>query len=156
MKKIFTWVFLVVSVLFVIGLFVFKDQLNNAASSMMYAQLSEPEKKQLAARIDSLYNYQKHGKSYQLTFLEFGSTGCSACKRMESVLQTIEQKYVAKVQVVMYHISRAESRQLMKYYGVSVIPTQILLDDTGNPFFRHAGFCPEEKLDEMIQKKLEK
>ena len=156
MKKIFTWVFLVVSLLFVVGLFVFKDQLNNAASSMMYAQLSEPEKNQLAARIDSLYNYKANGQMYKITFLEFGSTGCSACKRMESVMQTIEQRYAGKVQVVMYHISRAESRQLMKYYGVSVIPTQILLDDTGNPFLRHAGFCPEENLEEVIQKKLEK
>jgi len=155
MKKIFTWVFWVVSLLFVVGLFVFKDQLNNAASSMMYAQLSEPEKDQLATYIDSLYNYQAQGQTYRITFLEFGSTGCSACKRMESVMQSLEQRYACKVQVVMYPISRAESRQLMKYYGVSVIPTQILLDATGTPFFRHAGFCPEEKLEEVIQKRLE-
>ncbi|VAW22986.1 hypothetical protein MNBD_BACTEROID01-2382 [hydrothermal vent metagenome] len=35
---------------------------------------------------DSLYNHSVNGLNYEITFLEFGATGCSACKRMESVM----------------------------------------------------------------------
>ena len=41
----------------------------------------------------NLYNYTKSDLDYKITFLEFGSTGCSACKRMESVMESIKTNY---------------------------------------------------------------
>jgi hypothetical protein len=42
----------------------------------------------------------KNGIKYQVTFLEFGAKGCSACKRMESVMSKIRTKYSNRVNVV--------------------------------------------------------
>jgi thioredoxin 1 len=98
------------------------------------------------AYIDSAYNYINNAQSYQVTFLEFGSTGCSACKRMEKVMDDIRRQYPDKVNVVFYNITYPKNRKLMKYYGVSVIPTQILLDAEGEEFFRHTGYIPTQEL----------
>lgn len=83
-KKILSWVvILFLSVLLVAGFFM-KDNMNNYLSEMM-KQRANPE-----MTIDSLYNYSQKGLNYEITFLEFGSKGCSACKRMEGVTPTAE------------------------------------------------------------------
>ena len=61
------------------------------------------------ALVDSLYNYTKNGGTYEVTFLEFGSTGCPACKRMESVMDEVRQKYPEKVNVVFLNILKPEN-----------------------------------------------
>ena len=35
----------------------------------------------------------------------------------------------------------------MKYYGIAVIPTQVLLDKQGKEFFRHSGFISTGDLE---------
>jgi len=151
MRKFFNWLLVGVSILFFVLLFIFKNKLNDAASTMIYAQLSENEKQNISVFIDSLYNYKNNQQSYQITFLELGSTGCSACKRMEKVMQDIREQYPGKVNVVFYNITLPENRNLMKYYGISVIPTQILLDAQGNEFFRHSGFISTKELKQRIE-----
>jgi len=42
--------------------------------------------------------------------------------------------------VVFLNILKPENQLLMKYYGIAVIPTQVLLDKEGEEFFRHSGF----------------
>jgi len=67
--------------------------------------------------IDLLYNCNKNGGTYEVTFLEFGSTGCPTCKRMESLIEEIKAKFPQKVNVFFlnilrdcFEISRRENR----------------------------------------------
>src|SRR6056297_788084 len=150
MKKFFAWLLIGISILLLILLFLFKNNLNDAASTMINAQLNENEKQNVSTLIDSIYNYKNNAQTYQLTFLEFGSSGCSACKRMEKVMEDIRGQYSEKVNVVFYNITFPENRKLMNYYGVSVIPTQILLDNEGEEFFRHTGYISTTKLIKKI------
>lgn len=43
---------------------------------------------------------------------------------------------------------------MMKYYGVAVIPTQLLLDKNGREYFMHTGFYSfddmKKEIDEQI------
>lgn len=151
MRKFFNWLLVGIIILFFILLFVFKNKLNQTASTMIYAQLNENEKQDVTTLVDSLYNYKNNRLTYQVTFLEFGSTGCSACKRMEKVLKEIREQYPEKVNVVFYNITFPKNQNLMKYYGVSVIPTQILLDDEGKEFFRHSGFISAKELTQKFE-----
>jgi len=42
----------------------------------------------------------------------------------------------------------------MKYYGIAVIPTQVLLDKEGKEFFRHSGYLPTSDIQkEVLHKK---
>jgi len=83
-KKVIPWiVFIIFFSLIIIG-FSFKENLNNYLSEMMQKQASHEITQSGNSLIDSLYNYSANGFNYEITFLEFGATGCSACKRMES------------------------------------------------------------------------
>ncbi|MEN6618134.1 MAG: thioredoxin family protein [Rikenellaceae bacterium] len=98
------------------------------------------------AFVDSAYNYPKNGLSYQVTFLEFGAKGCSACKRMETVMSEIRAKYPSRVKVVFINIMIPENQRLMKYFGIAAIPTQVLLSKEGQEYFRHTGYFSMEDL----------
>ncbi len=149
-RKILPWVvFGVFSVLLVIG-FAIKDSMNSYISKMMKSQASPGLTRSGEALVDSLFNYSKNNLDYNITFLEFGSKGCSACKRMESVLGNIRQKYPDKVNVVFVNILLPENQVLMKYFGIAAIPTQVLLNKTGEEYFRHSGFFSTENLEKKF------
>lgn len=124
-----------------------KDNMNNYLSEMMKQQASPEIAHSGNALVDSLYNYSSNGLNYEITFLEFGATGCSACKRMESVLEEIQNKYPKRVNVVFLNVLKSESQNLMKLYGIAVIPTQVLLDKTGKEYYRHTGYITTEELE---------
>ncbi len=99
--------------------------------------------------IQKRFNYLQNEMDYDFTFLEFSSTGCTICKQMEPVLEEIRNSGKVKVNVVFLHIMKSENLDLMKYYGISAVPMQILLDKQGKEFFRHYGFISS---DELYQK----
>lgn len=145
-KKILLWVvFIALFGLTIIG-FALKDDMNYYLSKMIKEQASSETKTSGLALIDSLYNYSKNGQHYEVTFLEFGATGCSACKRMELVMEEIRTKHSHTIQVVFLNVLKPENQELMKFYGVASIPTQILLNKKGEEFFRHSGFIDTEEL----------
>ena len=150
LKKIVPWV--VVSLLaavFIIA-FALKDTINSTISELMKQQVSPELVSSGEALADSLYNYTKNGGVYEITFLEFGATGCSACKRMESVMDEVREKYPDKVNVIFLNILKPECQVLMKYYGVAVIPTQIILNKEGEEIFRHSGYISSEELAKIF------
>ncbi len=146
LKKFITWSFLVLSVLFLVLLFAFKDTLNSYASKAIKAQAGSEIQNSESAFVDSAYNYAKNGLNYEVTFLEFGAKGCSACKRMETVMSDIRAKYPYRVNVVFVNIMLPENQRLMKYYGIAAIPTQVLLNKEGKEFFRHTGYFSTNEL----------
>jgi thioredoxin 1 len=152
LKKFFTWTFLVLSVLFIVLLFAFKDTLNSYASKAIKAQAGSEVQNSESTFVDSAYNYAKNGLNYEVTFLEFGAKGCSVCKRMESVMNEIRTKYTNRVNVVFVNIMVPENHQLMKYYGIVAIPTQVFINRDGKEFFRHTGYySTQEIIKNLIQ-----
>ena len=138
--------FLVFSVLFVVTLFALKGKLTELTSKSIKAQADSDTKQSASAFIDSLYNYTKNGSDYKLTFLEFGATGCSACKQMEAVMAQIKRDYPNRVNVVFVNVLNKNNQSLIKYFGIALIPTQVLLNAEGKEFFRHTGYIPSEQL----------
>jgi len=152
-KKLFPFFMVSFTILFVLMLFVFKDKLTQIASKAIKAQATVEIITSASAFVDSTFNYSKNGLSYEITFLEFGSTGCAPCKSMETIMVAIRAKYPDIVNVVFLNILKPENQTLMKYYGVATIPTQVLLDKKGKEFFRHTGYYSFEDLAKQFQKK---
>lgn len=100
--------------------------------------------------VDSLFNYNKNGKDFRFTLLEFKSNGCSICKRMEPELGKIRRNSNQKVNVVVLNIMNQNSLNMMKYFGISAVPTQLLLDENGKEFFRNYGFIAAEELKKQL------
>ncbi len=129
-----------------------KSRINNSLSEILQQHASPEIMLSSEALVDSLYNYSGNNSDYEITFLEFGAKGCSACKRMEKVMEEISQKYAGKVNVVFINVLLTESQKLMKYYGIAAIPTQVLLDRRGKKYFRHTGFISAEDLEKEFYK----
>ncbi|PKO98393.1 MAG: hypothetical protein CVU13_10280 [Bacteroidetes bacterium HGW-Bacteroidetes-8] len=153
-KELFSWLIIVVAVLFLLSLFVFKDKLNNFASQIMVSQADTNLVKRESANIESKFNYIENKKDYKLTFLEFGAKNCSACKRMEVVMKEVSLLYENVVNVVFLNIMLPESQDLMKYYGIVSIPTQVILGRDGKEIFRHNGFYSTEDLKIVFDKNI--
>ncbi|PLW95740.1 MAG: hypothetical protein C0591_10460 [Marinilabiliales bacterium] len=150
-SKIGNLILLLLPVLFLIVLFTQKDKLTNLVSSEMKLQTGTEVKASIQKLVDSLYNYQSNNESYGLTFLEFGAKGCVACRKMEFVLDEVRQTYPAKVKVVFLNILQPQNQDMMKYYGIVAIPTQVLLDENGEEYFRHTGFYSFEDLSKEFE-----
>jgi thioredoxin 1 len=65
---------------------------------------------------------------------------------MEPVLEEIRNLEKPKVNVVFLNIMQPENLLMMKYYGISAIPMQIILDKQGREFYRHYGFISADEL----------
>jgi thioredoxin 1 len=123
-----------------------RNNMNRFISEKMKEQATAETKLSANELIQKNYNYAENTLDYDFTLLEFGSTGCAVCKRMEPVLEEIRNTQQTKVNVVFLHIMKSENQSLMKYYGISAVPMQILLDKQGREFFRHYGFISAAEL----------
>ena len=89
---------------------------------------------------------------FELSLIELGGAGCLPCMRMDTVLTEIGEKYKEKINVKVYRVSIRENRKYAKYLGANTIPTQIIMNKTGEEVFRHTGFLSREELEKMINK----
>ena len=136
MKRTVAYIVIALVAVILIGGILGKNALNKYISHQMQ-QPADPE--QVDNYILSNYNYSQNGREFDFTLLEFGSTGCIMCKQMEPVLETIRQSSKPKVNVVFLHIMKPENQGLMKHYGVSAVPMQVILDREGVELFRNYG-----------------
>ena len=152
--KILKWLLVLLPLGLMIFLFSQKGKLEQYVSGVIKSQNTTGSLDLSERLIDSLYNHQKNESAYQLTFLEFGAKGCVACRKMEFVLDEVRQEYPGKVKVVFLNILKPQNQDLMKYYGIVAIPTQVLLDDTGEEYFRHTGYYSFEDLRKVFENEL--
>ena len=145
-RKILIWLIFGGMAILLIVCFVKKDSVNRYISKMMTQEISPDIELYGKYVVDSLYNYTKNGKPYEFTLLEFGSTGCVLCKKMEPVLEEIRNSDKINANVAFIYIMKPENLPLMKYYGISAVPMQIMLDKQGKEFFRNYGYISADDL----------
>ncbi|RLD82962.1 MAG: hypothetical protein DRJ07_07675, partial [Bacteroidetes bacterium] len=127
-KKVLPWILMIALFVFIIFGLVFKDDMNDYLSAQMQELTTPDIAKESGTMIDSLYNYETNGLSYEITFLEFGAMNCSVCKRMQKVMEDIRIKYPKRINVVFLNVMDPGNQKLMNFYGISTIPTQVLLN----------------------------
>lgn len=146
MKKYRGYISVVLILVLFCSLVLFRDTLIRYASRNMTDRMEQSEKNVVEDSLSELYDYNTNKKSYEYTFLEFGSVGCHSCRQMEDVMETIKQEYGSRVNVVFINISLKKNRDFVDYFGIATIPTQVLLDKNGKEFFRYSGFLSAEDL----------
>ena len=146
MKKYRGYISVVLILVLFCSLVLFRDTLIRYASRNMTDRMEQSEKNVVEDSLSELYDYNTNKKSYEYTFLEFGSVGCHSCRQMEDVMETVKQEYGSRVNVVFINVSLKKNRDFVDYFGIATIPTQVLLDKNGKEFFRHSGFLSAEDL----------
>jgi len=116
----------------------------------MKKQTSAEEKFNAQKYIQDHFNYENSREDFDYSILEFKSTGCTICKQMEPELEVIKNWDEEKVNVVVIQIMNPDSQEMMKFFGISAVPTHLILDKKGNEFFRKYGFMSAEELKTQI------
>lgn len=145
-RKIFPAILIFVLAVVLAAGILFRDKLNDFISEKIKQHAGSEVILSGEAWVDSLFNYNKNGKDFQYSLLQFKSTGCNICKRMEPELNVIRQTKEEKVNVVVLHVMNQNSQNVMKYFGISAVPTLIILDRSGNEIFRNYGFVSAKDL----------
>jgi thioredoxin 1 len=153
MKKIWSIILAVLLLVLLILGFLSRTTLNNFISQKMKEQAGTETTVLAEKQMDAEYNYLQNKQNFEFTLLEFGSTGCTVCKQMEPVLEEMRKLEKPKVNVIFLNIMHPENLSMMKYFGISAVPMQILLDKQGKEFFRHYGFISVEKLNQELVSK---
>ena len=82
--------------------------------------------------------------SGQPVFIEIGAKSCIPCQMMQKVMEELRTNYPGKLDIV-FHDLEMDDAPAQKY-GISVIPTQVLLSPEGKELFRHEGFYPTDEI----------
>jgi len=100
------------------------------------------------------FKNENGAQSFQLSLIEFGGQGCRPCMRMDTILEEITQIYGSKLNLQVIRLTDRENRKYAKYFGVQMVPSQVILNTKGEEVFRHTGFLAKEDLQAEIDKHL--
>ena len=84
----------------------------------------------------------------KVTFIELGSDSCIPCKEMKPVMAGVQRTFGDQVEIVFYDV--VEDDAPAREYGISMIPTQVFLDEDGEEFHRHVGFYAQEEIEALL------
>ncbi len=90
--------------------------------------------------------------------MQFSSTMCYDCKKLEREIAPLRQEYSGKVVFQKYNVSTRTARvnQLIEQYDINVVPTLIFLDKNGGFVRKTEGYVQKTQLkiylNEVISK----
>lgn len=66
-------------------------------------------------------------------------------------METIRKKYAGMVNVRFLNLTLKWSRDWAEYFKIQSIPTQVILDNSGNEIYRHTGYIPASELEKAFK-----
>ncbi|RIH63070.1 thioredoxin family protein [Mariniphaga sediminis] len=150
-RKNFPVILLVILVIVLFLGYLLKDNLNGYISAKMREIAGDETILSGKEWVDSLFNYTKNKQNFEFSLLQFKSGGCTICKQMEPELEKIKNATTPRVNVVVLNVLNENSLNVMKYFGISVVPTHLILDKNGQEIFRKYGFISGEELLEKCR-----
>ncbi len=84
------------------------------------------------------------GNSVKPPFIEIGAKSCIPCQMMQKVMEELRTNYPGALDIVFYDLELDDAPA--GEYGISVIPTQVLLSPEGKELFRHEGYYPTDEI----------
>jgi len=90
--------------------------------------------------------------------LEFSSTMCSECQKLQKILDEVEPKYDKKISFQKVNASMIDiaAQEKIKKYNVKSVPTVIFIDKAGRTIAQEVGAMSEETLVLHLEELLKK
>lgn len=84
-----------------------------------------------------------------VTFVTFSADGCQPCRLMEPALRKLDQEYEGRAAI--REINTSEYPELVPYFRIAAVPTQILFDKDGKELGWHQGYMDESSMRQAIE-----
>lgn len=83
----------------------------------------------------------------------FTSTMCMDCQKMKKVIKEIEPNYHDRINFIQINAidKNRKVQEYIKKYGVTLVPTIVVLDKNNNKINHIEGYVEKEKLVEKIE-----
>lgn len=82
--------------------------------------------------------------------LEFGRGWCKPCKYMKPILDDMERAYAGSA--IVKTVDMDANADLVRSFGIRVMPTQIFLMSDGREFMRNEGTLEREQIMQVFSK----
>ena len=79
----------------------------------------------------------------------FSADGCQPCRLMEPALRKLDQEYEGRAAI--REINTSEYPELVPYFRIAAVPTQILFDKDGKELGWHQGYMDESSMRQAIE-----
>ncbi|MFH0703011.1 MAG: thioredoxin family protein [bacterium] len=85
--------------------------------------------------------------------LDFGSEMCLECKELDKVMNPVKAKYKDKIVFKKISVNSydPETEQLIKEYGVNVVPTLVFINKEGKQVKTVEGCLPQYELESYLK-----
>ncbi len=80
--------------------------------------------------------------------LEFGRGWCKPCKYMKPILDDMGKFYAGRA--IVTTVDMDANSDLVRSFGIRMMPTQIFLTPDGKEFFRHEGILEREQIAQIF------
>lgn len=92
--------------------------------------------------------------SGKAVFLQLSSSGCITCRKMEPAIEKIASEYASSGKVKVIKIDVDSHSSLASKYGVTGVPTQVLLSPEGSELFRNMGYMSYDNIKFVFSSKI--
>lgn len=84
-----------------------------------------------------------------VTFVTFSADGCQPCRMMEPALKKLDQEFEGRAAI--RELNTSEYPELVPYFRIAAVPTQILYDKNGKELGWHQGYMDEPSMRKAIE-----
>lgn len=82
--------------------------------------------------------------------LEFGRGWCKPCKYMKPILDDMARMYAGRA--IVTTVEMDANADLVRSFGIRMMPTQVFLTPDGKEFFRNEGTLEREQIAQVFSK----
>lgn len=125
----------------------FKDVWELKGGILQWKSLQKPLEGNSSVPQMTASEYQSLVNSQPVVLVDFGAEWCPPCKKMEPVLNTLQQEYGNKFKLV--KVDGGNDADIMKANNVEALPVFILYKN-GKAVWRKEGIASKEELQQQI------
>lgn len=87
------------------------------------------------------------------TLMTFSSAMCLDCKRVKATIKEVENDYKGKINFISVNATdnNKSTKELIKQYGITLVPTMIFLDKNDNEIKKIEGAITKEELTNELE-----
>lgn len=83
-------------------------------------------------------------------FLQLSSTGCVTCRKMKPAVEKLVEEYASDSSLTVMNIDVDSHSSIASQFGLSGVPTQIMLAPSGKEVFRNLGYMSYDNIKYVI------